>query len=449
MGRHLQPSTFWAKRSRCTIARVRAEILTIGDELCRGAVVDTNSTWLAGELWALDVSVAWMTSCRDERVDMEVALRAATGRADLVVCSGGLGPTEDDLTVDVLADMIGVTPAIDEPALAIMRERFEKVGFKLTDNNMRQVQVPAGARVFANSRGLAPGFEVMLNEVPVICMPGVPGELKEIFASAVRARITDLREARGEAIERIARRTYRVFGMGESHVATALEGLAERVPDISLHYRVPLPEVLVLVVARARDKATAEARLAQADGEIRARLGPRMYGVDDDSLAAALGRALSAAGATMATAESCTGGLIGAYMTDVPGSSAYFVGGAITYSNAEKVRQLGVPESVLVEHGAVSRECVEAMARGCRERFGVDYAVAVSGVAGPGGGTPDKPVGTVWLAVAGPAGVSARVRTWPSTRERVRKLAAYWAMSAVMRALAESATGPVASDPGE
>lgn len=415
-----------------------AEILTIGDELCRGAVVDTNSTWLAGELWALDVSVAWMTSCRDVRTDMQQALRTATERADVVLCSGGLGPTEDDLTVDVLAELVGVEPEIDEPARTVMTERFEKVGFKLTDNNMRQVQVPAGARVFANPVGLAPGFEVALNGVPVICMPGVPRELKAIFAGSAAARVMALRQARGEAMEHIARRTYRVFGMGESHVAAALEGLEARVPGVSLHYRVPMPEVLVLVVVRDRGADAARARLDAVDAEVRARLGRRVYGIDDDSLAAALGRALAAAGATMATAESCTGGLIGAYMTDVPGSSAYFTGGAITYSNEEKMRQLGVPESVLSEHGAVSEACVLAMARGARERFGVDYAVAVSGVAGPGGGSPEKPVGTVWMALAGPAGAYAKLRTWPTSRDRVRKLTAYWAMSAVLRAVKDA-----------
>lgn len=397
--------------------------------------MDTNSTWLAEELWALDVTVAWMTSCRDVRADMREALRRATERADVILCSGGLGPTEDDLTVDVVAELIGVEPAIDEPARAVMEERFEKVGFKLTDNNMRQVQVPAGARVFANSVGLAPGFGVVLNDVPVICMPGVPSELKAIFASGAKPYVLSLRAARGAAVEHIARRTFRVFGMGESHVAARLEDLAARAPGVSLHYRVPIPEVLVLAVVRDRDPDAAKARLEAIDTEVRARLGPRMYGIDDDSLAAAVGRALAKRGATMATAESCTGGMIGALMTDVPGSSGYFVGGAITYSNEEKMRQLGVPESVFIEHGAVSEACVEAMAQGAKERFGVDYGVAVSGVAGPGGGSPEKPVGTVWMAVAGPEGTVAKRRVWPTSRDRGRKLAAYWAMSAVLRAV--------------
>ena len=416
---------------------MRAEILTIGDELCRGDVVDTNSSWLAHELWRLGVTVSWMTSCRDQRADMERAFTQATDRADLVVVSGGLGPTEDDLTVDVLANLLGVVPVVDEPARAVMEKRFAEANFKLTDNNMRQVQVPAGAQVFANPTGLAPGFEVSLQGVPVICMPGVPRELKAIFEQSVRPQVIAARERRGEHIERVATEKLRIFGAGESHIAAALEGLAAREPGVSFHYRVPFPEVLLQVVVRDREESVAAERLARVVGEIRGRLGHRVYGTGEDTLAVVLGRALAARQATMVTAESCTGGMIGALMTAVPGSSRYFLGGAITYSNEEKTRQLGVEPAVFEQHGAVSEACVEAMASGARSRFGADMAVAVSGVAGPGGGSPDKPVGTVWLAVAGPNGVRTKRMNWPTTRERVRQLAAHWAMALTLRELSK------------
>ncbi|HWN67650.1 MAG TPA: CinA family nicotinamide mononucleotide deamidase-related protein [Haliangium sp.] len=430
---------------------MRAEILTIGDELCRGEIVNTNASWLAAELWDLDVTVTWMTSCRDEDDDMRHAFATAAGRADVVVVSGGLGPTEDDRTVDVLAAMLGVEPVIDEPARARMEERAAKMKFQLTVNNLRQVRAPAGARILGNPVGAAPGFEVTLGGAPVFCMPGVPSEMRGIFElpeQGIRDRIIALREARGQSAERIARRIYHVFGAGESQVATALEGVLEGVAGGSLHYQVKFPEVLVKVVIRDRDAGAAAARLEAVDTVVRARLGDKLYGVDGDDLAMALGRALREAGATLATAESCTGGMIGSLITDVAGSSSYYLGGAITYSNEEKIRALGVRSEVLVEHGAVSEACVIEMAQGARARFGSDYAVSVSGVAGPGGGSEDKPVGTVWLAVAGPARCATRRVFWPRDRASIRRLSAFWAMAMVMRELNGQGAAEIASGMG-
>jgi len=406
-----------------------AEILTIGDELCRGEIVDTNSSWLAAELWDLDVTARWMTSVRDDAEDMRGAFRLAAGRADLVVCSGGLGPTEDDLTVDVVSELTGSEPEVHQPSRQRMEARFAARASH--PKMVRQVRVPAGARVYLNPAGLAPGFEVALGGVPVMCLPGVPREMKAITAESLRARILELRDAAGGA-ERIARRLWRVFGRGESQVASALEGVVEGVVGASLHYQVSFPETLVKVVVRDRDRAAAEARLAAVDRAVRERLAPWLYGEADDSLAAALGRALSARGLTLASAESCTGGMLGALVTSVPGSSAWYLGGAVTYANAEKVRQLGVSPATLEAAGAVSEACVREMAGGIRERSGASVAVAVSGIAGPDGGTADKPVGTVWLAVAGPGdGVETMHFVWPGARDQVRTLAAWWAMSMV------------------
>lgn len=427
---------------------VRAEILTIGDELCRGEIVNTNASWLAAELWDLDVTVNWMTSCRDVDEDMRQALTAAAGRADLIITSGGLGPTEDDLTVDVLAAMLGVEPVADELALDRMKERFARARIAMSVNTLRQVRVPAGARVLGNPVGAAPGFEVAVGGVPVFCMPGVPSEMRAIFEQAIRDRVIALREAQGERVERIARRIYHVFGIGESQVATALGDALEGVAGCSVHYQAKFPEVLLKVVIRDRDGAAAEARLAAADAVVRERLGDKIYGTDDDQMATALGRALRAAGATLATAESCTGGMIGSMITEVAGSSSYFVGGAITYSNEEKTRQLGVRPAVFIEHGAVSEACVIEMAQGARERFGATFAVAVSGVAGPGGGTEEKPVGTVWLAVAGPARCTTKRMFWPRDRAGIRLLAAFWAMDLVMRELAGASAASVAGSGG-
>ena len=410
-----------------------AEILTIGDELCRGEIVDTNSSWLAAELWDLDVTTRWMTSVRDDADDMRSAFRQAAGRADIVVSSGGLGPTEDDLTVDVVSELTASAPEVHQPSRARMEARF---GARASHPKMlRQVRVPGGARVFDNPAGLAPGFEVALGGVPVACLPGVPRELKAIIAASLRARILELREARGGA-ERIARRIWRVFGRGESQVAAALEGVVDGVAGASLHYQVAFPETLVKVVVRDGDRAAAEARLEAVDAAVRERLAPWLYGDGQDSLAAALGRALAGRGLTLASAESCTGGMLGALVTSVPGSSGWYLGGAVTYSNDEKVRQLGVSPATLEAAGAVSESCVREMAHGARERCRASVAVAVSGIAGPDGGTPDKPVGTVWIAVDGPGEqVEVMQFVWPGARDQVRTLAAWWGMSMVKAAV--------------
>jgi nicotinamide-nucleotide amidase len=404
---------------------VRAEILTIGDELCRGEIVDTNSSYLAAQLWDRDITTRWMTSCNDDEADMMAALTAAVTRAELVVCSGGLGPTEDDLTVDVVAKLCGVDVAVDDPSRERMAARFARGNIAVTPIQLRQVRVPIGARIYANPAGLAPGFEVALRGVPVVCLPGVPRELHAIFDTHLATRFAELR---GDTGERIARRIYRVFGRGESQISQACRGLVDGVTGASIHYQVKFPETLVKLVVRDRDAAAATARLEAMDVELRARLTGVLYGAGDETLVERVTRRLLAANLRVATAESCTGGMVGELLTRTPGSSAAFVGGAIVYANSEKVRLLGVREATLAEHGAVSEACVREMAEGARERFGVDVAVSVSGIAGPDGGTPDKPVGTVWLALASARGTKTKLITWPGARDQVRLLASWWAL---------------------
>jgi nicotinamide-nucleotide amidase len=413
---------------------MRAEILTIGDELCRGEIVDTNSSYLAQRLWDLDITTRWMTSCCDEDDDITSALRAAVGRADVVLCSGGLGPTEDDLTVDVVARLAGTEPVIDAVARARMEQFFTKGNVRVNEIQLRQVRVPAGARVLGNPAGLAPCFEQMIEKVPVFCLPGIPRELHAIFDQALGPRLAELREAAGD-VERIARRIYRTFGRGESAISQLCRGLIESFGDgvagATIHYQVKFPETLVKLVVRDRDQAAADARLAAMDAQVRERLAGVLYGTGDDNLVAVVTKKLIAGRHTVATAESCTGGMIGELLTMLPGSSAAFTGGAITYSNAEKVRQLGVREDTLAAHGAVSEPAVREMAAGARARFGTELAVAVSGIAGPDGGTPEKPVGTVWLALASPAGVTTKQLAWPGTRDQIRTLSAWWALKLI------------------
>jgi len=418
---------------------MRAEILTIGDELCRGEIVDSNSSYLAQRLWDLDITTRWMTSCCDDENDITTALDQAVNRADLVVCSGGLGPTEDDLTVDMVAKLADADVVIDEVARRRMEERFAG-RIEVTEIQLRQVRVPAKARVYVNPAGLAPSFEVAIRGVPVVCLPGIPRELYAIFDAHLEARFRELRESRGAA-ERIARRIYRVFGKGESQISQACRGMIDGVEGASIHYQVKFPETLVKLVVRDRDQAAAQARLDALDAEVRARLAGFVYGTGEVNLVAKVTKELIATRTRVATAESCTGGMIGELLTAMPGSSASVVGGAIVYSNAEKVRQLGVAQATLDAHGAVSEQTVIEMASGARDRFGVDLAVSVSGVAGPDGGTPDKPVGTVWLALASQDGVRTKKLGWPGLRDQIRTLSAWWAFKLIDEYLEQHGKG--------
>jgi len=412
---------------------MRAEILTIGDELCRGEIVDTNSSYLAQRLWDLDITTRWMTSCCDDENDITTALDQAVNRAELVVCSGGLGPTEDDLTVDVVAKLADAGVVIDEPSRGRMETRFAG-RIEVTPIQLRQVRVPERARVYANPAGLAPGFEVSVRGVPVVCLPGIPRELHAIYDTHLEARFAQLRESRG-AVERLAKRIYRVFGRGESQISQACRGLVDGVAGASIHYQVKFPETLVKLVVRDRDREAAQARLDALDTGVRERLAGFVYGTGDENLIDKVTKRLIATKTTIATAESCTGGMIGELLTAMPGSSASVIGGAIVYTNGEKVRQLGVRQATLDAHGAVSEETVIEMSSGARDRFGADLAVAVSGVAGPDGGTPDKPVGTVWLAIASASGVRTKKLGWPGMRDQIRTLSAWWAFKLIDEAL--------------
>ncbi len=417
-----------------------AEILTIGDELTRGEIVDTNRSWLAQQLWDLDVTVRWMTSCRDDADDLRRAVTTAAGRADLVVCSGGLGPTEDDLTVDVVAEAVGAIPEIDPASRARLELFLGARGAPMTEIQLRQVRVPGGARVHPNGAGLAPGFEVEVGGVPVVCLPGFPREIHAIWDGGLGARLRALREARGGA-PRIARRVFRVFGRGESQISQACRGVVDDVPGATIHYQVKFPETLVKIVVKDPDGDAARARLDDIDAALRGRLGPHLYGTGDAALPEVVAAALRQARLTVGTAESCTGGMIAQLLTSVPGSSAFVVGGVVVYANAQKEALLGVSPATLAAHGAVSEACVREMAAGARRRLGVDLAVAVSGIAGPDGGTPDKPVGTVWLALArgdGDDHIDTKLLTWPGARDMVRTLASWWAL----RMILDAAGGP-------
>ncbi len=409
-------------------------IVCVGDELNRGEVIDRNAAWLGEQLSELGFTVTWRLGVNDVEADMVTALREAAQRVAIVLVSGGLGPTSDDLTVDVAAGLAGAEPVIDSAHEARLRQRFAERKREVPALALRQVRVPAGAQVLANPVGLAPGFALPYLGSQLFFMPGVPAELKAIFGTAIVPRLRELLPSR-HSRQKI---TLRVFGLTEGQTDQKLRDLLPELvsPGVAstLHYRLAFPEILVTLVTTGEP----EAATAHHNGllaKIRERLGDAAYGQGDDDLPVVLGRLLAGSGRKVATAESCTGGLVGSMLTAVAGSSEYYVGGIISYANEVKVAQLGVRQETLVAHGAVSRACVEEMATGARERLAATYGVAVSGVAGPGGGSAEKPVGTVHIAVSGPSGTESRALFWPGEREDIRRISAVTALHMLLRAV--------------
>lgn len=416
-------------------ARLRGEIVTIGDELNRGEIIDSNAAWLGEKLTELGVHVRYRQGVNDQPEDIAAALRLAAGRSDVVLVSGGLGPTADDLTVDVAASLCGVEPELEPEHERRMRARFGERKLSLSPNNLRQVRIPAGATVLANTNGMAPGFRIALGAASLYFMPGVPREQRPMFLAEVAPR---LRAVLGSAAT-ACRRVYRVLGLGESHVDHRLAGLADLLGEaagaLTVHYRLAFPEVLVTLVAEGKDEAAAQALVDRLHPEVRSRLGNALYSEGAEELPTVLGRALVERRATVVTAESCTGGQIGQTLTAAPGSSAYYQGGVIAYANEVKEQVLGVRLQTMIDHGAVSEPCVREMAEGARRLLKATYAIAVSGIAGPDGGTPQKPVGTVHIAVAGPEGTLHRHVLWPGDREQVRRIATMAALNLLHKAL--------------
>jgi nicotinamide-nucleotide amidase len=410
-------------------------VLTIGDELLRGEIIDSNKSFLSERLLALDVQTDWHVSVRDDPEAMTFAFRQAAGRSDVVLVSGGLGPTRDDLTTEILARTFGRKLVLDEASLAEIRAFFARVGREMSENNAKQALFPEGADVLPNPIGTAPGFGLEAEGTLFFCMPGVPRELKLMMDEQVLPRVQAFQVRRGKNPVVVRARLLRTFGMGESTLDAELSDIAAS-GDVSLGFRTAFPDNYLRPVARGTTEAEAEERLESVCGAIRERLGPLVYGEGDDTLEAVVVHGLIEAGRTIATAESCTGGLIAGKLTDVPGSSATFLGSVVAYANEAKQALLGVPEAMLAEHGAVSDPVARAMAEGVRARFGSDFGLATTGISGPGGGSDEKPVGLVHVAIASDEGTHAEAFVFPLDRMRHRQLTTQLALDWVRRRLA-------------
>jgi nicotinamide-nucleotide amidase len=417
-----------------------AELLTIGDELCCGDILNTNAQLLGERLSDLGFRVMRCATVTDEPEEIAEALRYATARAELVVATGGLGPTEDDRTVDVVAAAMGMAAVTDPRALERMRDRFSRLGFEVTPNNLRQVRVPEGSDVLPNRAGLAPGFHVRLGRAECFFLPGVPREMKRLFEEEVQPRLAGLLGSAAAGRVSTLARVLHVFGLGESHVDHRLQGLLDAGGEgsVSIHFRVEYPQTHVKLVVRATDRAAAEARLAALEAEARRRLAPHCYGADADTFPAVLGSRLREQGATLAVAESCTGGLVGHLITQSPGSSDYFKLSVVAYANQVKLALLGVREETLRLHGAVSEQCSREMAAGVRKVAGSTLGLAVTGIAGPGGASESKPVGTVHLALDGPSGARHAHAVWPGEREQFKLRVAWAALQMVLDRMRET-----------
>lgn len=407
---------------------MNAEIIAIGSELLTPDRVDTNSLWLTEQLNAIGVDVRLKTVVGDDELRLEEAVRDAIKRSEVVIATGGLGPTEDDITRKVFARVLGRQLVLDDAILEDIREKFRRIGATMTPNNERQALVLRDAEVLSNPKGTAPGLLMQHRSCTIVLLPGPPREMKPMFAELVAPRLE--RASRGV---RIRKRTLRTSGLGES-------ALDQRIAPIYARYSNPTTTVLsapgeveIRLTARADTISAADALLDDLAEQIEDALYPAVFSHEGEPLEFAVARGLAVKRYTIATAESCTGGLVAKRLTDVPGSSEYFLEGVVSYSNASKTNELGVPAELIESVGAVSAEVAEAMARGIKQRAGSTIGLSVTGIAGPDGGTEEKPVGLVFIALADDVQVEAKQFNLFGDRAEIRQRASQAALDWVRR----------------
>jgi nicotinamide-nucleotide amidase len=411
------------------------EVVTIGTELLLGQTLDTNATDLARTLLGAGARVVRHTSVADEPGPIRDALGTALARTGFVVATGGLGPTRDDVTKRVAAELYGAPLVTDQDQLRRLEDRWRRLARPgpMPAANRTQAEVPAGASVLPNARGTAPGLWLEDRRGVVVLLPGVPHEMRALALTELAPRVT----ARAEPGRVTRWRTLRTTGISESAVADRVGPLEPALAPLTLAYLPSFEGVDLRLTAWRMDPDQAERRLTDGAARIRSALADGCYGEGEADLAGVVLEALRTRGLKLALAESCTGGLVGGRLTAIPGSSAVFLGGVIAYHDEVKARDLAVPRDLLATHGAVSEPVVRAMAHGARRRFATEAAIAVSGIAGPDGGTPEKPVGTVWLCAALGDTVRAVRVLFAGDRAEVRTRGAQAALELMRRVTAE------------
>jgi nicotinamide-nucleotide amidase len=412
-------------------APATAAIVAIGSEMLGPLRQDTNSLWLTARLEEVGIPVVLKAIVGDDLSRIREELDNAGRAAEIILTTGGLGPTADDMTVAVAAEWLGAGLKRNEAFLTKMRERFSRRGFAMPACNEKQADFIEGAEVLENPRGTAPGFWARRGATELVLLPGVPSEMKELMEKHVLPVLSRRNEGR---VGR--RRVLRIAGMGESAVEEMVAPVYAKWKDDPVTILASPGEVQLHLVARGRPQE-ADARLAAIEKDFRSILGDRIFGQDTEDLPVVVGGLLRESGKTLALAESCTGGLVSSLLTDVPGSSAYFLGSVVSYANSAKSDLLDVSRETLAAHGAVSAEAAREMAEGARRRFDADLAVSITGIAGPDGGSPEKPVGTVFFALAERGGAGAgKKRLFVGDRSVIRRASAIHAMEMLRRRLA-------------
>jgi nicotinamide-nucleotide amidase len=405
---------------------MKTEIISIGSELTSGQNLDTNAQWLSRRLAEVGIPVGWHTTVADDLEDNVQAFRIAAERAQLVLVTGGLGPTQDDLTREALSRAAGVELVFDPASYEQINQMFARRSRSMPERNRVQALFPAGAEPVPNHHGTAPGIWMQVGASLIVAMPGVPSEMFTMFETQVKPRLLASGFGGGGVL---VQRKINCFGTGESAVEEKLLDLTRRghVPEVGI--TVSDATISLRILARAANAAEAQALIEPVERTIRDRLGTLVFGVDDEELQDAVLRLLSERRLTVATAESITAGLVAERLAKVPGASACLRGGVIAYMNDVKTELLGVPQYLIDEHGVISAPVVEAMAIGCRTRLRSDLAVSTVGLAGPGGESPDKPVGLVFVGLAWPGGTNSQSFSWIGSRSEIQSRTAKLALN--------------------
>lgn len=409
---------------------MKAAVVTIGNELLQGFVVDTNAAWLGKELLALGVEVVQRLTVGDEEPEIRRAVLSALSQADLVIATGGLGPTSDDLTRPVVAGIFHDRLVRDQRILKSIRDRFKARGVRMPAINRDQALVPRSGRAFPNPVGSAPGLVFERDGKTCILLPGVPWEMKVLFEKDVKAFI---RARAGGSF--VLTKTLRTTGIPESNLAERVSRVTAKWPKGTLAFLPSTSGVDLRIKVEGKARSRAHKQLEALAKPLVKVIEPYLYGTGEETLEEAVGQALRRKARTVAVAESCTGGLVGDRLTNVPGSSEYFLGGAVVYSNILKHRLLGVSSLILRTKGAVSEECAKQMARGVRDLCGSDLGLAVTGIAGPEGGTREKPVGLVFLALADGKEIVAEKHRFLNSRREIKERAAQAALNLLRKRL--------------
>lgn len=416
---------------------MKAIIVSIGDELITGQTVDTNAAWLSEELMARGVQVVEHITVGDNQENMVKALRQSADTADTVVVTGGLGPTDDDITRQALAEVLGVELVLHEPSLRHIEQIFARSKRGMPARNRIQAMIPKGCQVIQNPMGTAAGIHANLNAADLFFIPGVPKEMRLMSQESVFPRITEDRPDR----EVFKSKKLRLFGISESALADTLGTLMKRGQNPLVNCTVSTGIITLNVIARAADITLANNLIAPVELEIRERVGNRLFGTCNDTLAEVVGKLLKDAGENLAVAESCTGGLLAKELTDQPGASEVFLGGWVCYSNQTKMDSLGVAPTWFESDGAVSEPVAGELAENARSAAGSDYALGITGLAGPSGGTDKKPVGLVYIGLATRTETVVNKFVFNGDREMIRQLSVYNALDMLRQHITVSEKG--------